>query len=98
MPDEFDTVHLDHDDSQSIIDWAVSAAAVVMLMSEHPPGENDEEELDRLRQYQDAITMMVDEMPEVLISPAALVAEESLQEAFEEESAVEQFREQMKDI
>lgn len=98
MSDEFDIIHLDQEDCQAIIDWAVSAAAMVILMDNAPRGENAAEELERLEGYDQAHTIMWDNMPEVLVNPAAIIAQESVDEAVEEEEQVEQFREQLKDL
>lgn len=98
MSDEFDIIHLDHDDTQSIIDWAVSAAAMVILMDNAPNGENKAEELERLQGYDQAVSIMWDNMPDILVNPAAIIAQESVDEAVEEEEQVEQFREELKDL
>lgn len=98
MSDEFDVIHLDGDDTQSIINWAVSAAAMIILMDNAPKGDNEAEELERLEGYEQAIGIMWDNMPDVLVGPAALMAQESVEEAVEEEEQVEQFREQLKDL
>lgn len=98
MADEFDIIHLDQDDTQAIIDWAVSAAAMVILMDNAPRGENKDEELERLEGYTQAISIMWDNMPEILVNPAAIIAQESVDEAVEEEEQVEQFREQLKEL
>lgn len=98
MADEFDIIHLDQDDTQAIIDWAVSAAAMVILMDNAPEHSNDEEGIERLEGYIQAIGIMWDNMPEILVGPAAVIAQESVDEAVEEEEQVEAFREELKDL
>ena len=98
MSDEFDIIHLDGDETQEIINWAVSAAAMVVLMDNAPRGESKEDELERLEGYDQAIDIMWDNMPDVLVTPAAVVAQESVDEAVEEEEQVEAFREELKDL
>lgn len=98
MSDEFDIIHLGQEDTQAIIDWAVSAAAMVILMDNAPRGDDDEGELERLAGYSQAIAIMWDNMPQILVNPAAIIAQESVDEAVEEEEAVEQFREQLKEL
>ena len=98
MSDEFDIIHLDHEDTQAIIDWAVSAAAMVILMDNAPRGGSKEDELERLAGYDQAIDIMWDNMPDVLVTPAAVIAQESVDEAVEEEEQVEAFREELKDL
>lgn len=98
MSDEFDIIHLDGDETQEIINWAVSAAAMVILMDNAPRGESSTDELQRLEGYDQAIDIMWDNMPDVLVTPAAVVAQESVDEAVEEEEQVEAFREELKDL
>lgn len=98
MSDEFDIIHLDGDETQEIINWAASAAAMVILMDNAPRGGSKEDELERLAGYDQAIDIMWDNMPDVLVTPAAVIAQESVDEAVEEEEQVEQFREELKDL
>ncbi len=98
MSDEFDIIHLDQESVQEIIDWAVSAAAMVILMDNAPIGDNKREELERLAGYDQAIDIMWDNMPDVLVGPATVVAQESVDEAVFEEEQVEQFREELKEL
>lgn len=98
MSDEFDIIHLDHEDTQAIIDWAVSAAAMVILMDNAPEHQNKDEGMERLEGYIQAIGIMWGNMPEVLVNPAAIIAQESMDEAVEEEKQVEAFREELKDL
>lgn len=98
MSDEFDIIHLDQEDCQNIIDWAVSAAAMVILMDNAPEHQNKDEGIERLEGYIQAIGIMWDNMPDVLVHPASVIAQESVEEAVEEEEAVEQFREELKDL
>lgn len=98
MSDEFDIIHLNQEDCQNIIDWAVSAAAMVILMDNAPDHANKDEGIERLEGYIEAIGIMWDEMPRILAGPAAVIAQESVNEANEEEDAVEQFREELKEL
>lgn len=98
MSDEFDIIHLDQEDCQEIIDWAVSAAAMVILMDNAPEHTNVAEAVERLEGYIQAVEVMWDNMPDVLAGPAAIIAQESVDEAVAEEEEVEQFREELKDL
>ena len=98
MSDEFDIIHLDQDDTQEIIDWAVSAAAMVILMDNAPEHETKDEGIERLNGYIQAVGIMWDNMPDVLVGPASVIAQESVEEAVEEEQTVDQFREELKDL
>lgn len=98
MSDEFDIIHLDGESTQAIIDWAVSAAAMVILMDNAPEHKNEAEGMERLDGYIQAIGIMWDNMPDILVGPASVIAQESVDEAVEEEEQVEQFREQLKEL
>lgn len=98
MTDEFDIIHLEDGDAEAIIDWAVSVAAMVILMDNAPRGETKNEELERLAGYTHAVSIMWDNMPEILVGPASVIAQESVNEAVEEEETVEQFREELKEL
>lgn len=91
-----DVIHLSDEETQAIIDWAGSVAAMFIIMDNAPRGESDPGELGRLEKCEYAIEIMRDNMPEVLVSPAAIIAQKSMDEAVEEE--VERFREQLKDM
>lgn len=98
MSDEYDIIHLGQDDVQQIVDWAVSAAALVTLMDSAPEHSNDEEALERLEGYIQAIHLILDNMPDVLIRPAEIVAMEAINEAEEEQAIVDDFMEELKDL
>lgn len=98
MADEFDIVHGTPEEIQEIIDWAVRAAALVILMETSPEANNVDESLDKLEGFKDAVKIMVDSQPELLISVASDVAQDSLERIQEEDEAVEEFREQLKEL
>jgi FAD synthase len=98
MSDEFDVVHLGHDDVQAIINWAVSTAGIAMLMQATPHGTSVEEALQRLDGFDEAVSLIVDNIPEALMEPAATVATESYEDAVFEEAAVEEFRQELDDL
>lgn len=98
MSDEFDIVHIDHESSQEIIDWAVSAAAMVILMDNAPAHSNTDEAMERLEGYIQAIQIMLENMPDVLVGPAAAIAQDSVDSAIEDEQTVEQFRQELDEL
>lgn len=98
MADEFDIIHLDQEDAQEIINWAVAAAGIVILMDNAPIHETPEEAVEKLQGYIEAVEIMWDKMPDVLAGPAAAIAEEALEEATAEEEAVEEFRKEIENL
>lgn len=98
MADDFDVIHLDQEDVQEIIDWAVSAGAMVTLMHATPDPENAEETKERLEGFYQAVEIMFHNLPHVMEHPTQRVAEETLETARAEEEAVEQFRDELKDL
>lgn len=98
MSDEFDIIHLDQEDSQDIIDWAVGAAAMVTLMSNIPPLSGEETIEDRLEGYVEAFQLMNINMPDILIAPAAAMAADAIDSSIAEEKQVEQFRAELEEL
>lgn len=92
MSDEFDIEHFNHEQAQAVIDWAMSAGAMVMLMHNSPKHDNKSEAVERLDGFLNAIQIMMDNMPEVMETPCTLIATESLSFADREERAVEELR------
>ena len=97
-PDEFDIFHLGQEDVQEIIDWAAGAAAMVLLMENAPEHTHTEEAIDRLDGYIQAVSIMVENMPQCLVGPATSIADTAVEAAVFEEEQVEQFREQLKEL
>lgn len=98
MADDFNIIHLDDEQVQAIIDWAVSTAAMVHIMESAPEHQNIQQAMDRLEGYIEAVDIIVENMPDVLIGPAVEVAHEAVENALHEEEQVEQFREELKDL
>lgn len=98
MSDEFDIIHLNQDETQEIIDWAVSAAAMVVLMDSAPVHDNVADNLEKLEGYIQAVNILLNNLPDVLRHPAAVIANESIEEALEEEAIVDEFKEELKDL
>lgn len=98
MSDEYDIIHLGQEDVQEIVNWAVSAAALVTLMDNAPEHTNNEEAYERLEGYIQAIRLIMDNMPDVLIRPAEIVAMEAIDGAVEEQAIVDDFMEELKDL
>lgn len=98
MADDFNIIHLGQDDVQKIIDWAVSAGAMVTLMHATPDPEDEKETKERLDGFYQAVEIMFHNMPEVMEEPAHMVAEETLENARAEEAAVEELRNELKDL
>ena len=98
MSDEYDIIHLGHEEVQEIVNWAVSAAALVTLMDNAPVHTNEKEAMERLDGYIQAIRLIMDNMPDVLIRPAEIVAMEAIDEAEKEQAIVEDFLEELEEL
>lgn len=96
MPDEFDTINLDWEGAQEIINWAVSAGAMAYLMEGIP--EMIEDERERVEHYSEGVAIMLSNMPFALAQQSKNLAADSLGGAIEEEVAVEELREDLKDL
>lgn len=86
---------LNQEEVQEIIDWAVGAAAMIVLMKNAPEHDDMDEAIERLDGYIQAIDLMVDNMPDTLVEPAYVVASEAIEDAEQEEEMVQQFLEEM---
>lgn len=83
---------------QEIIDWAVSASALVVLMTHSPEHTNEAETAERLDGFLQALQIMVDNLPASLVEPAHVVAAEAVNDAEHEQELVDQFLDEMKDL
>lgn len=97
MTDEFEIIHIDHDESQAIIDWAVETAAAIIMTHELLDNEYETAE-EKAQDLDDCIKMMHENIPEILVRPAESLANNLMQEVIEEEEAVEQFRNQLDEL
>ena len=91
MSDEFDIVHLNHDDAQEIINWAVPAAGMILLIDDAPVSTNPTE---RLEGFLEAIRTIKDNMPESLLPHAAIIAQDTI----DEEVEVNEFRKELDEL
>lgn len=98
MPDEFDIVHLSEDEGQEIINWAVAAAGMVLLMDALPDHTNGAEAEERIKKLMDGVDIMLENMPEQLRASGAALANDRLAEAVEEEQQVEEFRKELDEL
>jgi hypothetical protein len=101
MSDEFDIVHLNQEQVQEIVDWAVATAAMTTLMNADAEGleeENDEGKFETLEGYVQAITIIQDNMPTCLRGPAEIVAGEALEEAAADQEIVDEFLEELEGL
>lgn len=96
MPDGFDSVNANYEQGQEIIDWAVSAAANMLIMNNVPNMVNSgEEALDSILE---GLGIAIANMPGLLMQQAVILANESLTNAYLEEQAVEELREDIEDL
>lgn len=98
MSDEFDIVHAGHDDIQDIVDWAVAAAALVVILENAPVHTNFVEAMERLENYVYVINSMWLNMPKALINPAIITAADAVEETLEDERQIEEFREELEEF
>lgn len=96
MSDEFDIVHISHDDSQGIINWAVQASALVVMMHNMPlEPDVPQNDVDALLE---AVDIMISNMPDGLRNHAALLATEIVDAAVQEEELVEEFQKELEGL
>ena len=99
MSDQYDPdkpIDLTHEETQSIIDWAVRTGAFIFLiegMVETRP--DDSEFIDSLS---DGLALVIDSMPEVMHDRALEMTAESIRAAVEAESMIQQFRQEIDEL
>lgn len=99
MTDEFDIVHISHDETQGIIDWAVSAAAMAIFMDAVPNNPKTLAEAKKIiASLLDAVKITIDNMPETLVGPAQVLAVESYDEAVYEQEQVDMFLQEIEEL
>src|SRR5688500_5672764 len=101
MSDDHDDhmhISLEPEEVQSIIDWAISTAAMVTLMQHAPQHEDEAAAMDRLYGYIEDVQIMYDNMHYCIIEPSHEIAGDVIEEAHETERQVEEFMEELKDL
>lgn len=95
MSDEFDIFHANHDETQEMVDWAVAAAALVVILQNSPEHTNPEEGALRLENYVYCVNSMWLNMPTALVNAAIVRAADAVEESLEDERQIEEFREEL---
>jgi hypothetical protein len=95
LPDDHEEkYHLNYDEACQVIEWAAATAALVVLMHNDPMTDP----LEKLKGYEEAIANIYAEIPESIEDAAFEIAQESLEEAAEDEKAVEAFRAELEGL
>lgn len=98
MSEEDQNIMLEPEEVQEIINWAISAGAMITLMKHAPEHENAEEAIERLEGYIQAIDIMYDNLPDSISETAHEVASDSIEEAEKQEALVEDFRRELDEL
>lgn len=93
-----ENITLEPEEVQAIINWAVSAGAMITILQNAPIHSNTEEALERLEGYVEAIDIIYANMPDCIIEPVHEVASESIDEAERNEEIVNEFRKQIDEL
>ncbi len=96
MSDEFDVVHLDEEETQNVVEWAVRAAAMVLLLSDMP--EFDDDPVASNKTYERVVELMSGDIPECLVPSAITLANESVAFAVEAEATIEEFKAELDEL
>lgn len=95
MTDEFDIVHLNEEEVNEIIDWAVRTGAISFIMKTYPKSKTRADMKEQLESFDKALEAILEAMPITLRGPAVTIAEETRQEVIEEEQMVAEFVEEL---
>lgn len=97
MSDEFDVFHANHEESQEIIDWAVATGAAVWMLHEMMNMDYPSKE-ELIADVHETIDLILGNVPEIMVNPIKAAAFTAIEESQAEEAAVEEFREELKDL
>lgn len=95
---DFDISHINHEDAQEIIDWAVATSGLVIFMDNMPIHMNGEAALEKLEAMINGVRLMTDNMPAILQAVGLEIAQQSVEDATQEEEAVEAFRAELDEL
>lgn len=100
MPEEEpeEEFHLEPDEVEEIVNWAINTATTLTLMHHHPGHDNAEEGLERLSGYIEAIAMLYDGMPASIIEVSHDVASDIIEEAEANEDIVQEFKKELDNL
>lgn len=90
-----DKFQVSHDEAEEILDWAISAAAILHLMITAPRSVDLEE---RLEANEEGIQNMLEQMPPVMVEPVLEWAQECYDNAVQNEEEVQQFVSLLDDV
>lgn len=97
MSEEEDPIRLDEEEVQDIIEWALSAGAMITLMHSAPLAQNVEEIAEKLNGYIEAVQIMYENIPDILVTPTHDLAVKTIESVEREDALVEQFRKEIDD-
>lgn len=86
--------HLDSEQSQLVVDWAVRTGAVLYTVY-NVMRDTDEITLDHIHEY---LELILDDAPECVTAPIISLAEASYAEAVEEEEQIQEFRKELDEL
>lgn len=104
MADEFDITHINQQDAQAIIDWATQSAALALLLQHITNGLNSmqnptlDDFTETLEAYIEVVGVMLNDCPTVLQAPALQIATDHIARVRGEETVVQQFINEIKDL
>lgn len=85
----------DHDEAEEVLNWAVSAGAMLHLLNVAPTNVPDDEHIAYLRE---SILQILQNMPGPLVQPVLDWAEICYDNAVEQEEIVSEFVEQLEQV
>lgn len=95
---EDESLHLEPEEAEEIIGWAIRASALITLMEHAPDHKTIDEAYERLEGYIEAISMLYDTIPEAISDMAHEMASDSIEETERQEAEIEKFRKEIEDL
>ena len=97
-PDDFDIQHINHEDAQEMIDWAVATSGLAIFMDNMPLHVGAEEAEEKIEALLQGVRLMVDNMPASIRAVGTEIAQQSVADAIYEEEQVEMFRDELEGL
>ncbi len=95
--DNEDSHELNMDEVQEVLNWALSACAMITLMHASPEHKNPFEAIERLDGFLEAVEIMYHNIPDCMEEPAFKIAEDCIADADAADNAVAELRDLLND-
>ena len=98
MTDEFDVFHANHEESQQIVDWAIATGSAIWMMREMLRQQEYGSMEEMQQDIDETLELILNNVPMVMVDPIKAITFSAIEEQVAEDAALEEFREELKDL